>query len=252
MKKLLLSVILIAVIMMTGACAVKKIDTSQSTKKVQPKVITAWDEILEKNEIVIGVDGSSFNNNLVEALKTEMNINTVTSVFNSFDEASESLKNKEIDMYIGMFPKESALSIDYALSEPYLQSTTNVIAKSQDYKINRETDKAGVLKGSAEERTASLLFNEYILYNSVGQLFNALINGKVNCILLDEVIYGNSGYDNGGYFVCDSYPYNLVAIFNEKDSEITKEMNIYLAKIKASGIAGEISREYFGKDIIYK
>ncbi len=235
-----------------GCMCCKKIDTSQNNKSSSVKVATSWDRILYENKIVIGTDGSSFNKKLVEALKKEMSVNVEAISYKDFEKAGEAIKNNEIDMYMGMFPKQSALSIDYCLSEPYLQSTVNVVSLSKDYNINKKEDTAAVLKNSAEEMTAEMYCENYKVYNSVGAMFAALKNKQVNCVLIDEIVFENSGYNTKRYFVCDSYPYNLVAIFNEKEGDIAKEMNIYLAKIKASGEAGEISNNHFGKDIIYK
>ncbi len=252
MKKLLLLVIVILTVMITNACAVKKIDTSHNTKHIPVKATTSWDRILKENKLVIGTDGSSFNKNLVEALKKEMSINIEMVSYKDFEKAGEAIKNNEIDMYMGMFPKETALSIDFSLSEPYLQSTVNVVSLSEDYKIDKKEDTVAVLKNSAEAMTAEMHCENYKEYGSVGALFSALNSRQADCVLIDEIVFENSGYNTKKYFVCDSYPYNLVAIFNEKDSDIAKEMNVYFAKIKASGEAGEISRNHFGKDIIYK
>lgn len=252
MRKLLLIVVIMITAITTGACAVKKIDTSYNTKNSPVKAFTSWDRILEENKIVIGTDGSTFNKNLAEALKKEMSVNVEVISYSDFEKAGEAVKNSEIDMYLGMFPKESALSIDYSLSEPYLQSTSVVVSLSEDYNINKKEDAVAVLKNSAEEKTVSMYCDNYKIYNSVGAMFSALNSRQVSSVLIDEIVFEKSGYNTKKYFVCDSYPYNLVAIFNENESDTSKEMNIYLAKIKASGIAGEISRGYFGKDIIYK
>ena len=255
MRKLLLMAVMIVTVITTGACAVKKIDTSHttgSTKNIPVKAVTSWDRILEENKIVIGTDGSTFNKNLAESLKKEMGVDVEIISYSDFEKAGEAVKNGEIDMYLGMFPKETALSIDYYLSEPYLQSTSVVVSLSQDYKINKKEDTVAVLKNSAEEKTVSMYCDNYKAYNSVGAMFLALNSSQASSVLIDEIVFEKSGYNTNKYFVCDSYPYNLVAIFNENESDIAKEMNIYLAKIKASGTASEISRENFGKDIIYK
>ena len=252
MRKLLLIVAIIITSITTGACAVKKIDTSYNTKNSPVKTVTSWDKILKDNKIVIGTDGSTFNKSLAEALKKEMSVDAEVISYADFEKAGDAVKNSEIDMYLGMFPKEAQISIDYCLSEPYLQSTVNVVSLSQDYKLNKEEDIVAVLKNSAEEKTASIYCENYKVYNSVEAMFLALNNKQVNAVLVDEIVFERAGYNTKRHFVCDSYPYNLVAIFNENKSDIAKEMNIYLAKIKASGTASEISREYFGKDIIYK
>ena len=248
-------VVMIVIVITTGGCAVKKIDTSHSTsgtKNIPVKSVTSWDRILEENKIIIGTDGSTFNKNLAEALKKEMIIDVEVLLYSDFEKAGEAVKNSEIDMYLGMFPKESALSIDYSLSEPYLQSTSVVVSLSQDYNINKKEDTVAVLKNSAQEKTASMYCDNHKSYNSVGAMFSALNSHNVSSVLIDEIVFEKSGYNTKKYYVSDSYPYNLVAIFNENGSDIAKEMNIYFAKIKASGTASEISRQYFGKDIIYK
>jgi len=252
MKKLVLTALLAVIVFMTGACAVKKIDTSHNTKKIPSKPVTSWDRILNENKLVIGTDGSSLNINLAGALKKEMNIEVETVVYGDFEKVGNALKENKIDMYMGKFPKESPKSIEFLLSEPYLKSTINVISLNEDYVPDKKNHIAAVLKNSAEAMTEDAIFENCKEFNSVGAMFQALKNAQVSCVLLDEVIFENSGYQNSGYFVCDSYPYNLVALFNESDTEIANEMNIYLAKIKASGVAGEISHNYFGKDIIYK
>ncbi len=248
----MLFVVLTFIVLMTNACAVKKVDTLHDTKKVSQKASTSWDRILEKNKIVIGIDGNSLNKNLVDALKKEMNIDVETVVYKDFVKAGEAVKANEVDMYMGMFPKESSLSIEYAMSEPYLQSSFVVVSRDDEFVADKKNDTAAILKNTAEAMAVGSFFENSREFSSVGAMFQALNNSSVDCVLVDEIIFENSLYNTDRYHICDSYPYSLVALFNENDAETAKEMNIYLAKIKASGVAGEISRNYFGKDIIYK
>lgn len=269
MKKHLTLLMLVITAVIICSCAVKKADveipvdkssvqksdsdgaesiSENSEKKDEPE----WDRIVKEKKIFVGISNQEFNRRLVEELKLEMGMEAEITRFDSFDDAAEALKNKDIDMYIGEFPKESKRSLEFALSDAYIQGTSVVIGKSEDYKADKNEDVAGVLTGSAEEKTVDLYFNNHLSFSSHYELFSALNSGKISCVFIDEYSYEKSGFKRDGLYVCDSYVYNLIAIFNEQCTDVASEMNVYLAKVKASGVAGEISEEIYGKDIIYK
>ena len=266
MKKHLLLLMLVITAVMICSCAVNKtdkvipadksvthkIDDDGAEKASEKKEESEWDRIVKDKKILVGISDREFNRRLVEELKPEMGMDVEITQFASFDDAAEALKNKDIDMYIGEFPKESKRSLEFALSDAYIQGTSVIIGKSEDYKVDKNKDVAGVIRGSAEEKTVDLYFNEYLGFSSYYELFSALNSGKISCVFIDENEYEKSGFKREDLYVCDSYVYNLIAIFNEQCTDVASKMNVYLAKVKASGVASEISEEVYGKDVIYK
>ena len=76
---------------------------------------------------------------------------------------------------------------------------------------------------------------------------------KADAILMNICDYEKSDYVNSKqYVVKDTTMYNLVVAFKDGYTDIAHEVDRALAKIKASGIASEISEKWYGKDLISK
>lgn len=252
MKKLCFLFLLLMCVSFFCSCGVKKVHNKTEEKIIPPKSISEWDAILKQNKMAVGVNKTEFARLFVESLSKESGLQLEVLEYASFDEAKKAIEDKEIQMYIGNFPKESKSSIDFSVSSAYLKSTSDIVALSDDYKLDKDNDTAGVIRESTQMFLVDNYYNNYVVYDNIQQLFSALVNKKISCAFVDTLDFENSGYSKNGYFVFDTYPYNLVAVYNQNSSEVAREMDVWIAKLKASGEADSISEKCFGSNLIFK
>ena len=94
---------------------------------------------------------------------------------------------------------------------------------------------------------------EILYYNGATDLFNALIQGKVDAIADSDILARYRGADIEGMTFCEEYlsdPVEVGAIFSktEKGNYIRAQFNEYLAEIIKDGTIKEIDEIWYGKD----
>lgn len=253
MKKLHFLVLALLCIVFFCSCGVKKVDSLQREKKDFPKrELSEREAGIKDSKIKVGIDESGFSEDFVRAFSKESGIDVETVRFGTFEDVRKAIENEEIQMYLGNFPKESKETIDFCVSAPYLKETASVLALSEDYIRNKETDIGGYIKNTAEEMLVENYFSNSKGYDNLDSLMNALSKKEVDCAFVNTSVFKKSGYFGQRYFEIDSCSYSLVAVFNQKDGELAKEADVFLAKLKASGEADDISEKYFGESLIVK
>ena len=252
MKKFNFLFLLVLCAVFFSSCGIQKVSNEPEEKITPPKSISEWDAILKQNQMTVGINRTEFAELFVEALGKESGLQLEVIEYASFEDAKKAVENKEVQMYVGNFPKESRDTIDFSVSSPYLKSTSDIIALSEDYKPDKDNDTAGVIRESTEMFLVDNYFNNYVVYDNIHQLFSALVNKKISCAFIDTLLFEKSGYSKNEYFVFDTYPYSLVAVYNQKSTEVAREMEVWIAKLKASGEADDISEKCFGENLIFK
>lgn len=253
MKKLCFLFLVVFCFAFLCSCGVKKVDNMKRENNTPPKKeISERETTLKDDGITVGIDKSEFSKDFIRAFSEESSIDVDTVVYTSFDDVKKDLENGKIQMYMGNFPKESGDTIDFCVSSPYLKGTSVVVSLNEDYDIDREKDLVGYIKNTSQELLVDNYCKNKKSYDNISSLMNALFANEVDCVLLDSFTFEKSGYSKNIYYVCDTYSYSLVAIFNQKESEFAKEVDLLLAKLKASGEADDISEKYFGENLILK
>jgi len=251
MKKILFAILVIAMAFNMTSCTKEDLP-SPKEGALHPKTssdFNNWAKIVEKNEINIGVPniGKSFCNDLIDEFEKELNISVNKVAVNG--DFKDALSKGDIDMYWGLYPKEAQDSFDYTVSSPYLTTTAVLLTLSG----KDEVSSVGVLKNSAEEKLAKGKYETIKAYSSLSELWAALGYKKTDAILINNCDWEKSDYVNSKlYSIKDTTMYNLVIAFKDGYTDLATEIDKTLAKIKASGVASEISVHWYGKDLISK
>lgn len=251
MKKILFAILIIAMAFNMTSCNKDELPP-KNEGALHPKTsseLDNWKTIIENNELKIGVttSGLSFCSELIDEFEKELNIPVKKIVVDN--EFSDELNDAVIDMYWGLYPKEASDSFDYTLSSPYLTSTAVLLTVAGTENISS----VGVLKNSAEEKLANGKYEHIKTYKNLNELWTALGYRKTDAILMNNCDWEKSDYVNSkSYEIKDTTMYNLVVAIKDGYTDIAHEVDRALAKIKASGIASEISEKWYGKDLISK
>ena len=251
MKKILFAILVIAMAFNMTSCNKDELP-NKVDGTLHPKTsseLNNWKKIVADNELKIGVtsEGLSFCNELIDEFGKELNVSIKKIVVN--ENFKDKLEKGDIDMFWGLYPKEAQDSFDYTVSSPYLTSTSVLITIAG----NENISSVGVLKNSAEEKLAKGKYEHIKTYKNLNELWTALGYRKTDSILMNICDFEKSDYVNSKqYVVKDSTMYNLVVAFKDGYTDIAHEVDRALAKIKASGIASEISEKWYGKDLISK
>lgn len=252
MKKLCFLFFLVIFVTFLCSCGVKKVNQSEKGNTIPPKKSVQREKNTKDDKIVIGIDKSKFSEDFVEALSNENDLETEIKKFGSLEDAMLAVQNGEVKMYLGNFPKESKNTIGFCVSAPYLKGCTSVVTLTEEYSCNKGNDVAGYIENSAQELLVGNYFSNSKGYKNIYALMNALSKKEISCAFVNTADFKKSSYFENGYFENDSYSYSLVAIYNQNDVELAKEFDVYLAKLKASGEADELSEKYFGENLILK
>ncbi len=253
MKKILLILsILLAVFGLSG-CENTVEPVVEITEPLPPEELSRWDEIVQRNELRIGVPDTedSFDNDLIHAFAEELDI-TVTKVKIPWDETLvDYLKENRVDMLWGQIPATSETSTAFRLSSPYFNSTVLYIAKNPELALE-PTTVIGVIKSSAEEAMVKNYYNTVHTYLGQEALFSALSNGTCDAVLYNKALYENLPQKSETFHIIKEVPYELVIAFEQNNVSVCTEVEKILAKIKADGTASEICLAWYPVDFITK
>ena len=182
----------------------------------------------------------------------------------AWDTKDMELKSRNIDcVWNGMSATPERME-EMALSNKYLDNTIILmalkdadvnIAKAEDlakYKIGTQADSAALDMLKNNEAADSFMENvsEYPEYDKA---LMALKSGRVDVLAIDQVLgeYKNKNLD-GALKVCeytlgqDAYTIG----FRKEDTALRDAVNDALQKLLDEGTSGEISNNWFGKDIV--
>ena len=238
---------------------------------------TSVKDIKKKGTLIIGLDDTfapmgfrDENNNLVgfdidlaRAVCKEMGVEAVFQPLN-WGEKEKELNEGKIDCIWNGLSITPERSEKLAMSQPYLNNKI-IIMTNEGVTIDELSDlehqKIGIQSGSAalDAVKAGPMYSqikdnikEYPIYESV---IIDMLSGKLDCMIVDEVhgkykndelenIFGVAKYDFGD----DLYGIG----FRSTDIELKEEINHILNMLTHDGIAGDISKKWFGEDIVVK
>ncbi len=253
MKKILLILSILLALFGLSGCENAVEPISEVSEQISPKEVSRWDEIVQRNELRIGVPdtANSFDNDLIDAFSKELEI-TVTKVKVPWNETLvDYLTENRVDMIWGQIPATSETSTAFRLSSPYFNSTAFYIAKTPEL-VLEPTTIIGVIKNSVEEAMVKNYYETVHIYDSKDELFSALTNGVCNVVLYNKALYENLPQKSEVFHIIKEAPYELVVAFEQNNVSVCTEVEKILAKIKADGTASEICLAWYPTDLITK
>lgn len=253
MKKIRFVISICLLILLTCGCG-KYSEKDNALPAFVPKMgATQWDKIIQKNEIRIGVPTleDTMDNRLIDAFEKESQL-TVTKVVLPWDSSlQEAVQNGSVDMLWGQLPATSDSSTMFRLSNPYFHSTMLYLSHTEELSVTQSTP-VGVLKHSAGQFMAEHYFESVTVYNSRDELFYALSQKLVDCILYDNASFENMQTKKDFCHIVKEAPYDLVVAFEHNNTTVASEVEKIMAKIKADGTATDICLKWYLNDYIQK
>ena len=253
MKKFFLILSILLLTLLTYGCQEKAVETALVQTPPPAKQTTRWDEIVQTNEIKIGVPNleDSMDNRLIDAFAKEANL-TVSKVELPWDSTLETaVQDGMVDMLWGQIPATSDTSTMFRLSNPYFHSTMLYLSHTPDFSVNQDTP-VGVLKNSAGQFMTENYFTSVKVYDTRDELLYALSVRQVDCILYDKALFENMQRKKDFCHIVKETPYDLVVAFEQNNNAVSEEVEKILAKIKADGTATDICLQWYLNDYIKK
>lgn len=266
--KRFLSILLVLAITMTFfvGCG-KKADESDYK--------TTLDDIKEKGEFVVGLDDTfapmgfretdgtlvGFDIDLAEAVSDVLGVKVRFQPI-AWDAKEMELAAGKIDCIwngLSVTPERTKM---LSLSDPYLENYI-IVMTNPGVEIPTIGDLAnfniGIQASSAalEAVKADDLYDTYadniVEFATYDEVILEMRSGRLDCMVIDQVFgeYKNAQID-GEFGVADfDFGEDLYAIgFRKSDTELTKEVNKAILELVENGTTSEISKKWFGKDIV--
>lgn len=249
MKKIVMGIVLALTMVLVTGCGSKKEETKGKVLLVGTNAEYKPFEYLEKGSIV------GFDIELTEKILTKLGY-TVKWKNMSFDGLMPALQSGKIDMIVaGMTPTpERAKNVDF--TQLYYNSEQTIITKKEDNSIKTKEDlvgkKVGVQLGAVQDTLATSIKGvEVKRYNSFAGAILALNAGKVDAVILEDVI--------AGHFVDENKDLKISTVIpNEKEegfamglpknsSELVEKLNKEISEFKKSGEYKKLVDKYLVK-----
>lgn len=236
---------------------------------------TTLADILEKGELVIGLDDTfapmgfrdtdgtlvGFDIDLATAVCEQLG---VTATFQPIEWSAKEmeLSTGKIDCIWNGMSITAEREESMSLSNPYLNNKIIVmtnegitIASKEDlagYNIGIQASSAALAAAQSDAIWDSIAdkVEEYPTYDEVIMDMNA---GRLDCMIIDEVFGNYKNANLGNIFGTADFDFgdDLYAIgFRKGDTELTQAVNDAIAALVENGTAAEISEKWFGTDIV--
>lgn len=257
-------VMLVMSILAVGCGSNQKGDTSMEDIKKKGKFVVGLDDTFapmgfkdEKGEIV------GFDIDLAKEVAKRMGIEVEFKPV-EWDGIVLSLKNKDIDVIWNGLTITDERKKEINFSKVYLMNKQAIIVKSNSA-INGKADLNGKLVGlqlgsSAEKavdsdaETAKSLKEIKKYPNNTDALMD-LSAGRVDAVVVDEIFgrYYTSKKANEYKVLEDNFGEETYGVgIRKEDVKFKEELDKALDAMKADGTAAEISKKWFGNDIVVK
>jgi len=247
-----------------------------SEEPAQSETDTSWQEIKEKGYFVVGLDDAfppmgfreegtneivGFDIDLAkeaaERLGVEVKFQPVI-----WDTVIEELNNGNIDVIWNGLTITEERQQKIAFTKPYLENR-QIIVVQKNSSINSKKDLAGKNVGRQAGSSAKVAMEkDPETLNSIGEIFEygsndeALLDlstGRLDAVVVDEIVgryYIQKKPDV--YRVLDEhFGEELYGVgLRKSDKSFLNELNKVLDEMKADGTAAEISKKWFGEDLV--
>lgn len=173
-----------------------------------------------------------------------------------FDALIPALKTNSVDMIISGFTITAERKKSVLFSEPYFKAGLQLLVQKENNTIKNMTDlkgkKIGVELGSTAEVYARTLKGITIKpFANMNELNMELVNNGIDAVLNDSFIheyYLAHGGNKHTKIVGDIVKLSDVGIaFNKNNTELKKEIDLIIKKIKKNGTYNKIYTKWFGE-----
>lgn len=261
-KNILMALVFVmAFLLLFAGCGAGSEDTFNDIKAAGKFVVGLDDEFApmgfrdENNEIV------GFDVDLAKEAARRLGLEVEFQPI-SWDAKEMELKNKNIDVIWNGLSITEERKKQMAFTKPYLENL-QVIVVPEGSDIKTKADLAGKKVGvQAGSTSKDALEADTETFESIGELveyptnFEALLDlgtGRIDAVVVDEIL--------GRYYIAmnDAKLVVLEDNFGREeygvglrlgDKEFLEALNKVLDEMKADGTAAEISRKWFGEDIV--
>ncbi len=278
MKKLLTLCMIAAMALSFGGCSKPAEEPAKDTTAETNESAEAKSNSLDYEQIVVGLDDTfapmgfrdengnltGLDVDLMEAVSAEIGIPFQLQPIDWSMKETE-LNNKSIDLIWNGYTITPARQEAVLFSEPYLKNR-QVVVTMADSDIKTLADLSGKQIGAqAESSAVDAIDTKPEIKDTFGNLVTLETNdlclrdmeaGRIDAVVADEVIlrYYISQKGEEKYRILDEdfgdEEYGIGA--RKEDEDLIKAVNNALDTLKENGKAGEISKKWFGSDIIGK
>lgn len=249
--------------------------TDNSSKETSAETDNSWNEIKEKGEFVVGLDDAfppmgfrdesnnivGFDIDLAKEAAKRLGVEVKFQPVN-WDSVILELKNKNIDViWNGMTITEDRKK-EINFTKPYIEDRQIlVVAKGSPIKSKKDLagKKVGLQSGSSskealEKDTETLeSIKEVVEFDDNTQALMALKTKRVDAVVVDEVV--------GRYYIAkdadsyevleDHFGFEEFGVgLRKEDLSFLNKLQEVLDEMKKDGTSAEISKKWFGEDIV--
>jgi len=247
-----------------------------SEEPAQSETDTSWQEIKEKGYFVVGLDDAfppmgfreegtneivGFDIDLAKEAAKRMGVEVKFQPV-IWDTVIEELNNGNIDVIWNGLTITEERQEKIAFTKPYLENR-QIIVVQKDSSINSKKDLAGKKVGRQAGSSAKIAMEkdpetlnsieEIFEYGSNDEALLDLSTGRLDAVVVDEIV--------GRYYIKkkpDVYRVLDEHFGEEKygvglrksDKSFLNELDKVLDEMKADGTAAEISKKWFGEDLV--
>lgn len=251
--------------------------SSSAAASTKEGYATTLADIQAKGELVVGLDDTfapmgfrdtsgnlvGFDIDLANAVAEKLGVKATFQPID-WDAKEMELSTGNIDCIWNGMSITPERQESMSLSQPYLNNRI-VVMTNQGVQLTTKAEleglNVGVQAGSAalEALKADEMFSvieptltEYPTYD---EIILAMASGREDCMVIDEVFgnYKNTQMENKLVVTDVDFGDDLYAIgFRKSDTELTQAVNDALNALIADGTAVEISKTWFGEDILVR
>lgn len=266
-KSLLILVLCFSLLLIVSGCG---------SQEAQEQGDTSWQDIKDKGHFVVGLDDAfppmgfreagtneivGFDIDLAKEAAKRMGVEVEFQPV-VWDTIAEELNGGNIDVVWNGLTITESRQKKIAFTDPYLENR-QVIAVQKGSKISSKADLAGKKVGlQAGSSAKEAVQKDTETYNSIGEIFEfgtndeALLDlkaGRLDAVVLDEVVcrYYVLKTPDVYQVLDEDFGEEVYGVGLRKgDKSFLNKLQETLDEIKEDGTAAEISKKWFGKDLV--
>ncbi|MEC1524961.1 transporter substrate-binding domain-containing protein [Neobacillus niacini] len=251
-----LAAVLLVIIALAG-CSSKKEEATSEPK--QEEFVYAMSGLFKPFNYKEDDKLTGFDVEIGEALAEKMDMKPNAITF-PFETIIQGLRDEKFDAILGSMTvtEERQKAVDF--TNPYYKSGSRIFVNTDNTEIKSKEDlkgkKIGVTPATIYEKLAKELTEEAnVMAYSQGDMtaLMDLATGRVDAVIVDD-IFGKVAVTQGNLKIkpIDKLLQvdNQAIAINKKDKELTVKINKALEEIIADGTYAEISKKWFGYDLM--
>ncbi len=271
MKKLLVILMVMSVILCLGACSEDNAQDAQNSKQDSTENSATQSENTDNKEVyIVGFDNTfapmgfeqdgenmGFDIDLAAKVAEEMNVEFKFQPIDWTLKETE-LNSNNIDMIWNGYSVTDERKQKVLFSEPYMTNRVLLLV-NKDSGISSKADLKGKIACTQDQSSSLNALNkddiskelkEIVTYASYNDVFNDLITGRCDVVVVDETMglyyLSTSGNTDKFNVLAEDLGSEDYAIgFRKEDTELVDRFNVALKKLKEDGEIEKIYQKWF-------